>query len=42
MGKSGEAPTICALSVPPGGVGPDLRHLVRLRQRLRLRLKGLI
>jgi site-specific DNA recombinase len=26
-------------SVPPGGVGPDLRRLVRLRQRLRLRLK---
>ncbi len=26
--------------VPPGGVGPDLRKTVRLRQRLRLRLKG--
>jgi transcriptional regulator with XRE-family HTH domain len=26
-------------SVPPGGVGPDLRRLVRLRQRLRLRVK---
>jgi len=26
-------------SVPPGGVGPDLRRLVRLRQRLRLRLR---
>ena len=25
--------------VPPGGLGPDLRRLVRLRQRLRLRLK---
>jgi hypothetical protein len=24
-------------SVPSGGVGPDLRRLVRLRQRLRLR-----
>ncbi|HET7870025.1 MAG TPA: hypothetical protein VFM85_06875, partial [Actinomycetota bacterium] len=24
-------------SVPPGGVGPDLRRLMRLRQRLRLR-----
>ena len=27
-------------SVPPGGVGSDLRRLVRLRQRLLLRLKG--
>ena len=27
-------------AVPPGGVGPDLRRLVRLRQRLWLRLKG--
>ncbi len=26
-------------SVPPGGVGPDLRRLVRLQQRLRLRLR---
>jgi site-specific DNA recombinase len=26
-------------SVPPGGLGPDLRRLVWLRQRLRLRLK---
>ncbi len=26
-------------SVPPGGVGPDLRRIVRLRQRIRLRLK---
>jgi len=26
-------------SVPPGGLGPDLRRLVRLRQRLRLRVK---
>src|SRR5207244_8697984 len=26
-------------SVPPGGLGPDLRRLVRLRQRLLLRLK---
>jgi len=26
-------------SAPPGGVGPDLRRLVRLRQRLRVRLK---
>jgi hypothetical protein len=25
--------------VPPGGVGPDLRRMVRLRRRLRLRLK---
>jgi hypothetical protein len=26
-------------SVPPGGVGPDLRRLVRLRERVRLRLR---
>src|SRR5207247_1031352 len=26
-------------SVPPGGLGPDLRRLVRLRQRIRLRVK---
>ena len=25
--------------VPPGGVGPDLRKFIRLRQRLRLRIK---
>jgi hypothetical protein len=28
-----------ALDVPSGGVGPDLRRLVRLRQRIRLRFK---
>jgi hypothetical protein len=27
--------------VPPGGVGPDLRRLVKLRQGMRLRLKGI-
>ena len=32
--RDGEASQVW--SVPPGGVGPDLRRLIRLRQRLPL------
>jgi hypothetical protein len=34
-----EVPRVSFRPVPPGGVGPDLRRVVWLRQRLLLRLK---